>query len=71
MPEQHLEKPLRVQQVADLLGVSESKVWKYCRSDGLPAVRLGRRTTRFMPSSIQMWLEAHEQASDAEAKNDD
>jgi excisionase family DNA binding protein len=53
----HLQKLLKVEEVADILGVSRVKVYLLLRS-GLPSVKIdGAR--RFQPDKVQAWIEQH------------
>ena len=53
----HLQKLLKVEEVADILGVSRVKVYLLLRS-GLPSVKIdGAR--RFQPDKLQAWIEQH------------
>jgi excisionase family DNA binding protein len=50
-----IQKLLKVEEVADILGVSRFKVYLLLRS-GLPSVKIdGAR--RFQPERIQAWIE--------------
>jgi excisionase family DNA binding protein len=52
-----LQKLLKVEEVADILGVSRVKVYLLLRS-GLPSVKIdGAR--RFQPEKVQAWIEQH------------
>jgi len=53
----HLQQLLKVEEVADILGVSRVKVYLLLRS-GLPSVKIdGAR--RFQPEKVQAWIEQH------------
>lgn len=52
-----VQKLLKVDEVADILGVSRVKVYLLLRS-GLPSVKIdGAR--RFQPDKVQAWIEQH------------
>ena len=52
-----VQKLLKVEEVADILGVSRVKVYLLLRS-GLPSVKIdGAR--RFQPDKVQAWIEQH------------
>jgi excisionase family DNA binding protein len=52
-----LQKLLKVEEVADILGVSRVKVYLLLRN-GLPSVKIdGAR--RFQPDKVQAWIEQH------------
>ena len=52
-----VKKLLKVEDVADILGVSRVKVYLLLRND-LPSVKIdGAR--RFQPDKVQAWIEQH------------
>jgi excisionase family DNA binding protein len=52
-----MKKLLKVEEVADILGVSRVKVYLLLRN-GLPSVKIdGAR--RFQPDKLQAWIEQH------------
>ena len=52
-----LQKLLKVEEVADILGVSRVKIYLLLRN-GLPSVKIdGAR--RFQPEKVQAWIEQH------------
>jgi excisionase family DNA binding protein len=52
-----VQKLLKVEDVADILGVSRVKVYLLLRN-GLPSVKIdGAR--RFQPDKVQAWIEQH------------
>jgi excisionase family DNA binding protein len=52
-----VKKLLKVEDVADILGVSKVKVYLLLRN-GLPSVKIdGAR--RFQPEKLQAWIEQH------------
>jgi excisionase family DNA binding protein len=52
-----VKKLLKVEEVADILGVSRVKVYLLLRND-LPSVKIdGAR--RFQPDKVQAWIEQH------------
>ena len=52
-----VKKLLKVEEVADILGVSRVKVYLLLRN-GLPSVKIdGAR--RFQPGKVQAWIEQH------------
>lgn len=52
-----MKKLLKVEDVADILGVSRVKVYLLLRN-GLPSVKIdGAR--RFQPDKLQAWIEQH------------
>lgn len=52
-----VKKLLKVEDVADILGVSKAKVYLLLRN-GLPSVKIdGAR--RFQPGKVQAWIEQH------------
>ncbi len=52
-----VQKLLKVDEVADILGVSRVKVYLLLRN-GLPSVKIdGAR--RFQPDKVQAWIEQH------------
>ena len=56
-PVPHVQKLLKVEEVADILGVSRVKVYLLLRN-GLPSVKIdGAR--RFQPDKVQAWIEQH------------
>jgi hypothetical protein len=56
-PAPHIQKLLKVEEVADILGGSLVKVYLLLRS-GLPSVNIdGAR--RFQPEKVQDWIEQH------------
>ncbi len=48
---------LRPQEVADLLQVQASFVYRLAREGKIPVVRLGKRYVRFQRSAVDRWLE--------------
>ncbi len=46
---------LTVPEAAEALGISERAVWTLIRTEGLPVVRLGRRTVIYV-ESLHEWL---------------
>jgi excisionase family DNA binding protein len=51
-------------QVADLLGVNKSTIFRWADSDSsMPATRLGNRVLRFHPEALAKWLEGRTQRS--------
>jgi excisionase family DNA binding protein len=50
-----LQKLLKVEEVADILGVSRVKVYLLLRN-GLPSVKIGG-ARRFQPEKVQAWIE--------------
>jgi len=56
-PHTGVKKLLKVEEVADILGVSRVKVYLLLRN-GLPSVKIdGAR--RFQPDKVQAWIEQH------------
>jgi excisionase family DNA binding protein len=56
-PVLQIQKLLKVEEVADILGVSRVKVYLLLRT-GLPSVKIdGAR--RFQPEKVQAWIEQH------------
>ena len=56
-PVSQLQKLLKVEEVADILGVIRVKVYLLLRA-GLPSVKIdGAR--RFQPDKLQAWIEQH------------
>ena len=51
---------LRPAQVAELLQVSEKSIYRWVKSQGLPAVRIGG-VLRFHSVRLERWLQAREQ----------
>ncbi len=51
---------LTIRQVAEILRIGQSKAYAL-RRDGLPVIRVGR-ALRVSSTSLQEWIEQHEQA---------
>ena len=51
---------LTIAQVAALLCVHRTKVYDLINHDGLPVMKLGRRSTRINAVKLQTWLEQRE-----------
>jgi excisionase family DNA binding protein len=47
---------LKIGDLARLLGLSEAQIRKLVRGDEIPHLRMGHRTLRFRPESIDAWL---------------
>lgn len=56
-------KYLNVNQVAEMLGVHRSSVYRYISSQGLPFYKIGGRLI-FDPERVQAWVESHIEKSD-------
>jgi excisionase family DNA binding protein len=52
-----IQKLLKVEEVADILGVSRVKVYLLLRA-GLPSVKIDG-ALRFQPEKVQAWIEQH------------
>lgn len=57
---QSLPQPrlLTVQQVAAMLNLSEREVWRLRSAGKLPAAKLGTRTTRWKPVTVERFIES-------------
>ena len=53
---------LTVPQVAKRLGLSRAMIYVLINREGLPVIRLGR-AVRISVTSLQKWIEQHEQSS--------
>jgi excisionase family DNA binding protein len=51
---------LTIAQVATLLCVHRTKVYDLINHDGLPVMKLGRRSTRINAMKLQQWIEQRE-----------
>jgi excisionase family DNA binding protein len=51
---------LTIAQVATLLCVHRTKVYDLINHQGLPVMKLGRRSTRINAARLQAWLEQRE-----------
>ena len=50
---------LRPVQVASLLGVDRTTIWRWCRAGTFPApIKIGRSATGFRQSDVAAWLES-------------
>jgi excisionase family DNA binding protein len=56
-------KLLSVDEVAEWLHVSRSKVFELLREKGLPHIDMGTRTLRFDASDVAAWLEKQKQSA--------
>ena len=56
-----LAQLLTITQVAALLCVHRTKVYDLINHDGLPVMKLGRRSTRINAVKLQQWIERREQ----------
>ena len=45
-------------QVAEQLGVSRTTVLLWADERGLPCIRFSKRTIRFDPAAVELWLES-------------
>lgn len=50
-----MQKLLRIEEVAEILGVSRARCYELARKGLLPAIRLGRRL-RVDPTRLDTWL---------------
>ena len=48
---------LTAEQVAEILAVSNRRVWQMARRGEIPVVRIGPRAVRFHPHDVEMWIE--------------
>jgi len=56
--ERHIEQEkLRAKEVAIYLGIGLSTVWLFAKQGKLKPVKLGSRTTVFLKSEIDEWVE--------------
>jgi excisionase family DNA binding protein len=55
---------LNINQVAKMLSLSRTTVYKLIEVEGLPVVRFGR-AVRVSPTSLQQWLDRREQGLSA------
>jgi excisionase family DNA binding protein len=60
LPTTPLAQLLTIAQVAALLCVHRTKVYDLINHDGLPVMKLGRRSTRINAARLQTWLEQRE-----------
>lgn len=51
------EKLLKVEDVADLLGVTTQTVYMYIHQNTIPYLRVSEKTIRFRKEDIEKWLE--------------
>ncbi|MBM3301790.1 MAG: helix-turn-helix domain-containing protein [Deltaproteobacteria bacterium] len=51
-----LNRLLTVDEVSELLGLTNEAIWRYVRSRRLPAIRIGRQI-RFEEAAIRRWVE--------------
>ena len=49
---------LRVREVAVLLNVSVSQVWRWVWAGELPSIRVSEKVVRIRPGELSAWLEA-------------
>ncbi len=55
---EHVGYALRVSEVASLLDVDDSTVYRWVRQNEIPALRVGSRV-RFDPGTLADWLRSH------------
>jgi excisionase family DNA binding protein len=53
------EKLLTVPEVAEILQVSPSTVYRRIKSGELPCIKLGHRQVRIKPEDLEAYIEAH------------
>lgn len=52
-----VEKLLTIDEVAQMLQVSRSAIYKNMSAGTIPYLRINKRIVRFRPSDIQAWLD--------------
>lgn len=52
---------LTTAQIAEWLGIDERTIYRLCRLNQIPYIRLGRRSIRFDGEAIQNWLKRRQQ----------
>ncbi len=57
-----LERLLTVKDIADLLQLSQVKVYRMISDHGLPSIKIGG-SRRFRPSEVYAWIEQHGKVS--------
>jgi excisionase family DNA binding protein len=60
--ERHIEALWRAKQVAEYLQCAERTVWRRVRQDGLPVIRVGRKSY-FRKDAIDSWLDTFRAAA--------
>jgi excisionase family DNA binding protein len=58
-----ISKPLNVEEVAELLGVSTDVIYSMVKQGKIPYFKVGNRLIRFQASSIQEWMNEQEQCN--------
>lgn len=51
-----MKKPLKVEDLAELLDVSSAVIYDMVRRNEIPYFKVGRRLIRFQPSAIEKWM---------------
>ena len=51
-----IEKLLNIDEVSDLIGLSQSTIYKMVNTKRIPYVKVGR-LVKFEPSKIRLWIE--------------
>lgn len=57
-----LEKLLRIAEVAEVLQIDRTEVYRLIEEEGLPIVPFGKNGRRVIPSSLAQWLKAREES---------
>lgn len=52
----YMKKPLKVEDLAELLDVSSAVIYDMVRRNEIPYFKVGRRLIRFQPSAIEKWM---------------
>jgi len=60
-----ISKPLKVEEVAELLEVSTDVIYSMVKQGKIPYFKVGNRLIRFQASSIQKWMNEQEQCHNA------
>lgn len=53
------EKLIDAKEAASILCLAPKTIYELALKRELPCVRMGKRSVRFKPSAIQLWIEEH------------
>lgn len=63
------EKLLTVQEVAEILRVQPSTIYKWASAEKIPCTRLGRKTLLFRHEDVSAWIAAQTRKSQSASRS--
>lgn len=69
MVDQSIDKYIKIDEVADYLGVRPSTIRAWIKSKGMPHYRVGGKLLKFKRSEIDKWINTGESAKVDETNN--